>query len=60
MNRVVWGKEGEKALVMDVRDLMHGEYSVERRVQGGYESVFCSPSLDKCIAKAKQIIAETV
>lgn len=58
MTRVVWGKEFEKAWVMDVRDLMHGEYSVERKVCGGAEAVFFSPDLDKCIANAKQICEE--
>lgn len=58
MERAVWGKEFEKAWVMDVRDLMNGEYSVERKVCGGAEAVFFSPNLDKCIAKAKQICEE--
>lgn len=61
MNRVV--KEFRKhiggyadVVVMDVRDLFYGEYSVERLVGGnGYEMVFSHTDLDKCIAKAQEI-----
>lgn len=61
MNRVV--KEFRKhiggyadVVVMDVRDLFHGEYSVERLVSGGgYVMVFSNTDLDRCIAKAQEI-----
>ena len=61
MNRVV--KEFRKyiggygdVVVMDVRDLFHDEYSVERLVGGdGYVMVFSHTDLDRCIAKAQEI-----
>ena len=41
---------------MDVRDLFHDEYSVERLVGGdGYVMVFSHTDLDRCIAKAQEI-----
>lgn len=55
-NREVFGKNGDKVVVMDVRDLLHGEYSVERLVYGGYQTVYTSKSLEKCIAKAKELL----
>jgi len=53
--REVYGKNGDKVVVMDVRDLMHGEYAVDVLRYGGYQTVYSSTSLDKCIAKAKQL-----
>ncbi len=55
MAREVYGKNGDPVVVMDVRDLFHGEYSVEELVCGGYHMVFSSPDLKKCIAKAKEL-----
>lgn len=43
--------------VYDVRDLMHGCYSVERALQGGMDAIYSSPSLEKCIKKAEQYAA---
>ena len=56
MVREVFGKNGDDVIVMDVRDLNYGEYSVEVLEYGGYETVYCSPSLEKCIAKAKGLV----
>ena len=56
MVREVFGKNGDEVIVMDVRDLMHGDYSVEVLEHGGYRMVYTSSSLDKCIAKAKAMI----
>lgn len=53
MIREVYGKNGDKVVVMDVRDLMHGEYTVDVLVYGGYQTVYSSKSLDKCLARAK-------
>ena len=45
-----------EVVVMDVRDLFYGEYSVERLVGGsGYSMVFSHRDLDKCLAKAQEI-----
>lgn len=55
MVREVYGKNGDDVVVMDVRDLFHGEYTVEVLKYGGYEIVYSSRSLEKCIAKAKNI-----
>ena len=55
MVREVYGKNGDNVVVMDVRDLNHGEYTVEVLRYGGYHMVYSSTSLDKCIAKAKQL-----
>lgn len=57
MIREVYGKNGDKVVVMDVRDLMHGEYAVDvLTAQGdGYQTVYTSTNLDKCIAKAKSL-----
>lgn len=45
-----------EVLVMDVRDLFHGEYSVERLVDGdGYSMVFSHRDLNKCLEKAQEI-----
>lgn len=56
MIREVYGKNGDDVVVMDVRDLFYGEYSVEILVGGcGYKMVYSNQSLDKCIAKAKQV-----
>jgi hypothetical protein len=55
MVREVYGKNGDPVVVMDVRDLLHGQYSVDKLVYGGYKSVFSSRNLEKCIAKAKEI-----
>lgn len=54
MWRYVYGQEGDSVLVMDVRDLMHGDYSVEILVDGGYKAVYFNHDLEKCIAKAKE------
>lgn len=61
MDRVV--KEFRKSaqgyaevVVMDVRDLFYGEYSVERLVGGyGYEMVFSHHDLNRCLKKAQDI-----
>jgi len=58
MVREVYGKNGDPVVVMDVRDLMHGEYTVDVLRYGGYQTVYSSTSLDKCIAKAKSIEAK--
>lgn len=42
-------------VVMDVRDLFYGEYSVERLVEGGYKMVFSHRELSRCLAKAQEI-----
>lgn len=56
MVREVYGKNGDNVVVMDVRDLCHGEYSVEVLVcDGGYKQVYASRNLDKCIEKAKSL-----
>ena len=55
MIREVYGKNGDKVVVMDVRDLLHGEYAVDVLKYGGYQTVYTSPSLEKCIAKARQL-----
>lgn len=55
MVREVYGKNGDEVVVMDVRDLFHGEYSVEVLRYGGYQQVYSSASLEKCIAKAKSL-----
>ena len=59
MVREVYGKNGDPVVVMDVRDLLHGEYSVERLVcnGAGYEMIYSSRNLEKCLAKAKEIEA---
>lgn len=45
-----------EVVVMDVRDLFYGEYSVERLVGGsGYAMVYSHTDLDKCLAKAQEI-----
>ena len=55
MVREVYGNNGDPVVVMDVRDLMHGEYTVDVLRYGGYQTVYSSTSLDKCIAKAKSL-----
>lgn len=60
MTREVFGKNGDNVVVMDVRDLYHGEYTVEVLVDGaGYKIVYSSTSLDKCINKARQLIRKS-
>ncbi len=45
-----------EVVVMDMRDLLHGEYSVERLVGGcGYAMVYSHRDLEKCLAKAQEI-----
>ena len=45
-----------EVVVMDVRDLFYGEYSVERLVGGdGYTMVFSHRDLNKCLEKAHEI-----
>lgn len=55
MTREVYGRNGDKVVVLDVRDICGGEYSVEVLNGCGYYSVYTSSSLEKCIAKAKQM-----
>lgn len=55
MVREVYGKNGDNVIIMDVRDLCHGEYSVEVLVHGGYQQVYSSRSLEKCVEKAKSL-----
>lgn len=55
MVREAYGNNGDPVVVMDVRDLMHGEYTVDVLRYGGYQTVYSSTSLDKCIAKAKSL-----
>ena len=59
MTREVYGKNGDRVVVMDVRDLLHGEYTVDVLVAdgAGYQTVYSSPSLEKCVARAKKIEA---
>ena len=59
MVREVYGKNGDKVVVMDVRDLFHGEYTVDVLVAdgAGYQTVYSSTSLEKCIARAKRLEA---
>lgn len=46
--------KGTYVQVYDVRDLFHGNYSVEVEVfDGGLDLVFSSPSKDRCIEWAK-------
>ena len=48
-----------EVVVMDVRDLFYGEYSVERLVGGyGYTMVFSHRDLNKCLAKAQEIFSK--
>lgn len=60
MIREVYGKNGDKVVVMDVRDLLHGEYAVDVLTAdgAGYQTVYSSASLEKCIARAKRIEAQ--
>ena len=46
-----------EVVVVDVRDILGGEYAVERLVaeQGGYIMVFNHRDLNKCLAKAQEI-----
>lgn len=44
--------------VTDVRDLYHGQYSVERGVQGGLDGIYSSTNLAKCIEKAERYAAQ--
>lgn len=44
-----------EVVVMDVRDLLYGEYSVEKLVEGGYSMVFSHRDLNKCLAKAQEL-----
>jgi accessory colonization factor AcfC len=59
MTREVYGKNGDRVVVMDVRDLLHGEYAVDVLVAdgAGYQTVYSSSSLEKCIARAKRLEA---
>lgn len=59
MTREVYGKNGDRVVVMDVRDLLRGEYAVDVLVAdgAGYQTVYSSSSLEKCIAKAKRVEA---
>lgn len=43
-------------VVMDVRDLLGGDYTVEQLVGAdGYTITFSSPDLDKCLIKAQEV-----
>lgn len=55
MGRVVYGKELEKFWVLDVREYTSGRYVVEHCKDGGVEGVYLNHSLEKCIAKAKEL-----
>ena len=55
MIREVYGKNGDSVVVMDVRDLTHGDYTVDILIYGGYQTVYSSASLEKCIQKAKEL-----
>lgn len=59
MTREVYGKNGDRVVVMDVRDLLHGEYTVDVLVAdgAGYQTVYSNTSLEKCLVKAKRIEA---
>jgi len=48
-----------EVVIMDVRDILHGDYSVERLVEkhDGYEMVYCHHDLQKCIDKAENLFA---
>lgn len=48
-----------EVVVMDVRDILHGDYSVERLVKNhdGYEMVYCHHDLQKCIDKAEKLFS---
>lgn len=61
MIREVYGKNGDKVVVMDVRDICYGDYTVDVLLNdGGYETVFSSPRLERCIAKAKELEAGAI
>lgn len=56
MSREVYGKNGDKVVVLDARDLHNGEYTVEVLVRdGGYITVFSDANLDKCLKKVKEL-----
>lgn len=45
-----WDNNGKFIQIIDVRDIYHGQYSVEiEDGYGGLESIYASPDLDKCI-----------
>ncbi len=45
-----------EVVVMDVRDLFNGEYSVEQLVGGyGYAMVYSHRNLRKCLEKAQEL-----
>lgn len=47
-------KDGRFLQVIDVRDLFHGNYSVEfEAVPGGLDSIYSSPNLEKCLKYAE-------
>ncbi len=52
------GSRFPEVVILDVRDLYHGQYSVEKKVTGGYEMIYSSVSLDKCIKKAESVFAK--
>lgn len=59
--REVYGKNGDKVVVVDARDIYHGEFTVDVLLNdGGYKTVFASPRLDCCIAKAKELETRAV
>lgn len=61
MKREVWGKNGDKVVILDLRDLLHGEYSVDVLLcDGGYKTVYSSANLDKCIKKARELLAGAI
>ena len=61
MIREIYGKNGDKVVVLDVRDLDHGEYHVDVLLaDGGYRTVYSSINRDKCINKAKQLLDRAI
>ncbi len=53
------GSKYAEVVVMDARDILHGDYSVERLDETGcgYKMVWCHHDLQKCIAKAEKLFA---
>lgn len=46
-------------VIMDMRDVMYGDYSVERldKTGCGYEMVYSHPNLQRCIERAEKLFA---
>ena len=48
---------GEYLQVIDVRDIFHGNYSVEIETGlGGLDSIYSSPDLEKCLEFVRKIM----